>query len=60
MADITMCFNKDCAVRTSCYRAMAYENPHRQSYAFFEPDEFGKCADMIPIRKVSLAEQPSK
>lgn len=43
MPDITMCTNRACPSFSKCYRAQAHPNGHRQSYAFFEPDESGRC-----------------
>ena len=36
MPDITMCLNKDCPIRTSCYRFTATPSDNRQAYAEFE------------------------
>lgn len=38
MADITMCDNKECPRRDSCYRFTAVPNPYRQSYWYPTPD----------------------
>jgi len=37
MPDISMCKNKSCLIKDKCYRYTAIPNPHRQSYANFEP-----------------------
>lgn len=36
MADISMCDNQDCPLRTMCYRFTATPNPYRQAYADFK------------------------
>jgi hypothetical protein len=43
MPDITMCLNKECPLRGTCYRFNAKADPHWQSYSDFKPDENGKC-----------------
>lgn len=45
MADITMCGNKDCTLKETCYRFTAIANPYRQSYAGYQQGEDGKCDD---------------
>lgn len=35
MADISMCMNKTCPIRTTCYRFLAPANDLRQSYCDF-------------------------
>jgi len=47
MSDITMCTNKKCKLRKTCYRFMA--KPDRwQSYAEFKPVR-GKCEYYYPM-----------
>jgi len=41
MADITMCKNKKCSKRKTCYRYMAKPDKHNQSY-FLKMNE-NKC-----------------
>ena len=43
MPDITMCTNRNCPIRRSCYRYVAIPTPKWQSYAAFAPykDEAG-------------------
>lgn len=36
MPDISMCKNKTCPLRNTCYRFIAEPNPHRQVYAEFD------------------------
>ena len=43
MADVTMCLNKDCKLKYSCYRFMAKANIYRQSYSNFKPNKDNKC-----------------
>jgi hypothetical protein len=43
MPDITMCTNKKCSRRKTCYRANATPQEQRQSYAFFDPATFAAC-----------------
>jgi len=47
MPDITMCVNKDCAFRFSCYRFVAVPNEHYQSYAYFDVEPDGCCSYFI-------------
>lgn len=35
MPDITMCANKECPLKDSCYRFTAIPNNYRQSYSWF-------------------------
>jgi hypothetical protein len=41
--DISMCENKTCKKRESCYRFTAKPSSHWQSYGTFKPDETGNC-----------------
>lgn len=51
MPDITMCENKDCPLKQSCYRYTAIPSRY-QSYANFAPDLLsGKCEDFWPIQR---------
>ena len=44
MADITMCDGIGCIVKRRCYRHLAVENQHRQSYFIKAPfKENGDC-----------------
>jgi hypothetical protein len=40
MPDISMCANKECALRMECYRYRAVPNPYRQSWSNFSPTIF--------------------
>ena len=44
MLDLSLCPNKDCPSRGTCYRYLAYPSEHRQSYSLFKPDKSGRCA----------------
>lgn len=48
MADITMCNNKTCPLRSSCYRFKAAASKHGQSYAIFIYGAAG-CIDYWPM-----------
>ncbi|HVE56558.1 MAG TPA: hypothetical protein VNB22_06995 [Pyrinomonadaceae bacterium] len=50
MPDISMCANKRCPSKNSCFRFKAKPNGHRQCYSDFKPDESGKCSS---YRKVT-------
>ena len=44
MPDISMCTNKYCPIRESCYRYTAIPSEYRQSYADFSyNEELKKC-----------------
>lgn len=43
-----MCSNKECPMRTTCYRFMAVPNEYRQSYSCFEP-KLNDCQNFIVI-----------
>lgn len=45
MPDISMCGNKNCPSRKSCYRFTAKPNPYKQTYAFLEVKEGEKQCD---------------
>ena len=50
MPDISMCLNKQCESRTTCYRFTAIPSEYRQSYSDFQPaDGEDKCREYIPI-----------
>lgn len=48
MADITMCNNKTCPLRSTCYRFKATASKHRQSYATFTYRGAG-CIEYWPM-----------
>lgn len=50
MADITMCLNRSCPSRSSCYRVSARPGEW-QSYSAFQPDEHGRCKHYIKTDK---------
>ena len=43
MADISMCQNKECPSKETCYRFTAVVSQYGQSYAKFSQDENGYC-----------------
>ncbi len=43
MTDITMCDDKTCAKRESCYRFTAPVNPYRQAYFYGRPSYPDGC-----------------
>lgn len=51
MSDITVCLNKSCNKRESCYRANATWNEYWQSVADFKPDDNGECSHYWPIKE---------
>jgi len=45
MPDISMCVNKDCPLKDSCYRFTAIPDEIMQSYSEFQiEDESGECS----------------
>lgn len=50
MADITMCQNKDCPLKETCYRFKAIPSPYRQVYSDFK-FENGKCKDYWEVKE---------
>lgn len=53
MADISMCSNLDCPVRTRCWRSAASgTKPHkRQAWMAFTFDPEGGCGDFISLHQ---------
>ena len=50
MPDISMCRNRECVMRETCFRYRAVPSEY-QSYGRFLPDgEDGYCDDFIPVR----------
>ena len=53
MADISMCDNKTCPLKMTCYRFIAKPNPWRQTYGEFKwsEDNEGKitCSHYWPV-----------
>ena len=43
MPDISMCENKGCSLKESCYRFKAIPDDMLQCYSSFEQDEDGNC-----------------
>ena len=50
MPGITMCANKECPIKSSCYRSTAEPNGKYQSWADFEYKD-GECDDYIRLNK---------
>ena len=46
MADISMCVNKECKMRNTCYRANAPIGIY-QSWYYFKPESDTKCEHRI-------------
>ena len=42
MPDISMCLNKKCKIKDSCYRFIAIPDKHWQAYSDFKPSKDGK------------------
>jgi hypothetical protein len=55
MPDISMCTNKDCPLKETCYRFKAIPDKYRQSYGGFAPDDKGECKYYWPLKKDSHA-----
>jgi hypothetical protein len=53
MADITMCANKECPLRETCYRVQAPINEYRQSWSLYDPDENGVCDHYVKTAEES-------
>jgi hypothetical protein len=51
MPDISLCQNKTCKARDSCYRFKAKPNPLYQSYAKFGKKNIKKCKYYIKEQK---------
>ena len=49
MRDISMCLNKDCKLKETCYRFKAKQGKY-QSYSDFKPKD-GKCEYYWNIKK---------
>ena len=48
MADISMCMNRECPLRSDCFRYRA-KPWSRQSYGGFRPNANGVCGDFVAI-----------
>ena len=63
MPDITVCVNRACAKRMTCYRYRAQWSPKWQSVSLFRPVD-GECASYSELREkdsiVPLKEADSK
>ena len=55
MPDISLCLNKNCLRRLTCYRFMATPSEYQQSYATFASDGY-YCPDYWPHNKFPDAE----
>lgn len=58
MSDLTLCSNKDCAIKWSCLRFWERPTTHRQSYSHFLPHDNGKdpvwCDAHIKMTKADI------
>lgn len=59
MTDITKCGNSTCAMRETCWRFRAPSNPHRQSFAAWDPEQVDgvwKCSGYwnLPTARTKL------
>ena len=50
MPDISMCAQYKCAKRFECYRYVAKENPHYQSFLLKEVDNSSECKLFWPVK----------
>ena len=59
MADITMCWGTDCAIKDNCYRYKAQPNSNRQAYFTIAPveldenDKFIFCNYFLDMRAIN-------
>ena len=51
MTDISMCKNKECTKKETCYRFKAIPDEFRQSYGQFKQDDKGNCERYWKIEK---------
>lgn len=51
MPDITMCDNKECPKKESCYRFKATPNEYWQAYSTFKYDEKEGCVFYVKLEK---------
>jgi hypothetical protein len=63
MPDITMCENKNCTLRKSCFRFTAIPTKVQQSYCNFVQDEYDYCeyfmdngSNLMKIEKIKNLE----
>lgn len=49
MADITMCFGDGCNKKEKCWRFLAPETPHWQSYFVESPNDGENCKQFWPL-----------
>lgn len=52
MADITMCTNKHCLKRDTCYRVQARPNIQWQSWSDFNREGYSECEFYIKMKEV--------
>jgi hypothetical protein len=53
MADITMCDDSECPKKATCFRALAWVTPGRQSYFAESPREGEECGYYWPCNSKS-------
>lgn len=59
MPDISMCLNKQCESRTTCYRFTAIPSEYRQSYSDLQPvDGEDKCGNYLQAARRVFAFLP--
>jgi hypothetical protein len=51
MPDISMCSNKSCKAKGSCYRFMAVPTPGRQCYGSFGNEDHSRCEYYVKVEK---------
>lgn len=51
MPDITMCDDKTCPMRGKCYRYLAIQSTHRQSYFMESPRDNEKCDYFLAVQQ---------
>jgi hypothetical protein len=51
MPDITMCCDKSCKIKNTCYRYMAIPSPYMQSQSKFENRDKDNCEYFVKIDK---------
>ncbi len=57
MPDISMCSNKSCPMKDTCYRFTAAPSEFSQAYQDYQPDE-GDCRGYWPMKRNNAEAQP--
>jgi hypothetical protein len=50
MVDYTLCTNKNCPLRTKCYRGSFVSTSNWQSYSYFEMKD-GECKHFVKLKR---------